>query len=219
MTETPSEFERSFEPGEFYLGKGVGPHPLPWPESSDFAEQLLAEGDRRNITDEYRYLTVEAIRRRLSQSRIPLEVAIENWQHDLNIGSLVRTANAFNLNAVHIVGKKHWNQHGALMTDKYLDIHHHADAQSLRAHADETGRAIIGIENGVEAVPLHQVSLPKNAILLLGNEGLGLSEESLSFCDQVVEIPQWGSVRSMNASVAGGIVIFEWIRQHQLVEE
>ncbi|MEY4323467.1 MAG: hypothetical protein RL410_1248 [Actinomycetota bacterium] len=216
MSQNPSEFERSFEPGEFYLSKGVGPHPLPWPRGDEYDEQLLADGDRRNVADEYRYLTVEAIRTKLAAARLPLEVAIENWQHDLNIGSLVRTSNAFNLNAVHIVGKKHWNQHGALMTDKYLDVQHHPNVKSLRDYADNAGLLVVGIENGVNAIPLHENPLPRNAILFLGNEGSGLTDEGLSACDVVLEIPQWGSVRSMNASVAGGIVIFEWIRQHQL---
>ena len=208
------DFERSHEPGEFYLNTGVGPHPEPLPTGAQYDTELLLSGDRRNVVDEFRYLTVDAIRSRLSTHRITLEVAIENWQHDLNIGSLVRTANAFNVNAFHIVGKKHWNQHGALMTDKYIDVQHHENVESLRQYASRNGRVIVGFENGEGAKLLTETSLPENAIFLFGNEGLGLSQESLGVVDSLVEIPQTGSVRSINASAAGAIAMFEWVRQH-----
>ena len=208
------EFERSHEPGEFYLSAGVGPHPDPLPSGPEYDRKLLLNGDRRNVADEFRYLTVEAIRARLAERRIGLEVAIENWQHDLNIGSLVRTANAFNVTAFHIVGKKHWNQHGALMTDKYLDLMYHVDVASLKSYAQQHNKSLVGFENGEGAVLLDKVALPANAILLFGNEGLGMSEEALAAVDVLVEIPQTGSVRSINASAAGAIAIFEWVRQH-----
>lgn len=212
------DFERSHEPGEFYLSSGVGPHPEPLPQGAEYDQELLLSGDRRNVADQFRYLTVDAIRSRLASRRIPLEVAIENWQHDLNIGSLVRTANAFNVNAFHIVGKKHWNQHGALMTDKYIDLHHHENVESLRKCAIESGKVIVGFENGEGATLLTNSTLPKNAILLFGNEGLGLSPEAISAVDFLIEIPQAGSVRSINASAAGAIAMFEWVRQHSVTD-
>lgn len=216
MTQTPDspEFVRSNEPGEFYVTNGVGPHPLPIPTGPEYDADLLAHGDSRNILDEYRYWTVEAIRENLEQTRNDFEVAIENWQHDLNIGSLVRTANAFNARAVHIIGKKHWNQHGALMTDKYLDVFHHSTVADFKVFV--AARAIVGFEDTENAQDLNSTPLPKSCVLLFGNEGLGLSDEALAVCDKVVAIPQFGSVRSINASAAGAIGMFEWMRQHVL---
>lgn len=207
--------ERSSEPGEFYLGVGVGPHPEPHPVGEQFDPELLSKGDRRNVADEFRYLTVAAIREILASRRIPLEIAIENWQHDLNIGSLVRTSNAFNINRFHIIGDKHWNQHGALMTDKYIDIQHHKNVDDFKQECLGRGFPIIGFENMVNAKQIETQVLPEKCVLLFGNEGLGLSPEALGACDDFFEIAQAGSVRSMNASVAGAIAMYAWRIQHR----
>ncbi|MEN9692635.1 MAG: hypothetical protein RLZZ330_279 [Actinomycetota bacterium] len=207
--------ERSSEPGEFYLGVGVGPHPVPHPVGEQFDPELLKNGDRRNVADEFRYLTVAAIREILATRRIPLEIAIENWQHDLNIGSLVRTSNAFNVNKFHIIGDKHWNQHGALMTDKYIDIQHHKTVEEFKQDCTSRNLPIIGFENMVNAKAIEAQILPEKCVLLFGNEGLGLSAEALAVCDDFFEISQAGSVRSMNASVAGAIAMYAWRIQHR----
>jgi hypothetical protein len=102
-------------PGEFYQVVGVGPHSKPWPTDNHFDPELLEQGDRRNVLDKYRYWKLSAIVADLDTKRHDLQIAIENWQHDLNIGSIVRTANAFNVSAVHIVGKRDWNRRGAIM--------------------------------------------------------------------------------------------------------
>jgi tRNA G18 (ribose-2'-O)-methylase SpoU len=196
--------ERSHEPGEFYVSAGVGPHPEPWPNGDEFDTELLRDGDRRNIVDEFRYLTVDAIRARLAARRSSVHVAIENWQHDLNIGSLVRTANAFNVAAVHIIGNKHWNQRGALMTDKYLEIVHHPDVNAFKSAVLAAGLTVVAFDN-----------VPQDCVLLFGNEGLGLSTEAIAAAEALVEITQFGSVRSINASAAGAIALFEWTRQHR----
>lgn len=207
--------DRSSEPGEFYLGVGVGPHPEPHPVGEQFDPELLTNGDKRNVADEFRYLTVDAIREILKTRRIPLEIAIENWQHDLNIGSLVRTANAFNVNKFHIIGNKHWNQHGALMTDKYIDIQNHQTIEEFKIDCDSRHIPIIGFENVPGAKQIESSHLPKKCVLLFGNEGLGMSDAAISACDEFFEIAQAGSVRSMNASVAGAIAMYAWRIQHR----
>jgi tRNA G18 (ribose-2'-O)-methylase SpoU len=207
--------ERSFEPGEFYQGVGVGPHLEPHPVGAQYDPELLHNGDRRNVADEFRYLTVDAIRKILSARRIPLEIAIENWQHDLNIGSLVRTANAFNVNLFHIIGNKHWNQHGALMTDKYIDLQHHSSVADFAEDCRNRNLPIVGFENIEGAKRIETSTLPEKCVLLFGNEGLGLSDEAIKVCNEFFEIEQNGSVRSMNASVAGAIAMYAWRIQHR----
>ena len=197
-------------PGEFYPPVGVGPHAMPWPVGEQWDPDLLANGDRRNVVDKYRYWTVEAIKNDLDLTRSTLHVAIENWQHDLNIGSIVRTANAFNVAAVHIVGRRAWNRRGAMVTDKYMHVLHHSDASELRAWADAAGVTVVGIEQTSSSMPLEQFMFPENCCLLLGNEGTGLTPAALERCDAVVEINQSGSTRSMNASAAGSIVMWAW---------
>lgn len=205
--------ERSHEPGEFYLFNGVGPHPKPWPAGDKYDQELLRHGDSRNIEDRFRYLTIEAIRAELDRSRQPVEVAIENWQHDLNIGSLVRTSNAFNVNAIHIIGNKRWNQHGALMTDKYMNLHHHVSVADFLEHCEAQELPVIGIDNVPGAQPIESASLPKRCVLVFGNEGLGLTEEAIAGCSASYFITQSGSVRSMNASAAGAIALYAWRQQ------
>lgn len=207
-------FEPSEEPGEFYPAVGVGPHPLPFPTEDYYDEELLAHGDRRNIVDNFRYWKTSSIKSELEKSRSAVEVAIENWQHDLNIGSLVRTSNAFNVRKVHVIGKKHWNQHGALMTDKYLELVHHSSIDVFLQYVNQHNFPLICFENNTESSPLETFTFPQNPILLFGNEGLGISEELLQAADNVVHITQKGSVRSINASAAGAIALFEWQRQN-----
>ena len=201
-------------PGEFYPVVGVGPHPKPWPTGVQYDPELLENGDRRNVLDKYRYWSVAAIVADLNTKRHPLRVAIENWQHDINIGSIVRTANAFNVSSVHIVGKRDWNRRGAMVTDKYLTVIHHPTVADFKNWCDEHKVAIIGIDNVAVSTPIESADFPRECVLFLGQEGAGMSEEAVAVCEQVLAISQYGSTRSMNASAAGAIAMYEWAMQH-----
>ena len=201
-------------PGEFYPVVGVGPHPKPWPTGDQYDPELLENGDRRNVLDKYRYWSVAAIVADLNTKRHPLRVAIENWQHDLNIGSIVRTANAFNVSSVHIVGKRDWNRRGAMVTDKYLTVIHHPTVANFKNWCDERKVAIIGIDNVDVSTPIESADFPRECVLFLGQEGAGMSEEAVTVCEQVLAISQYGSTRSMNASAAGAIAMYAWAMQH-----
>jgi tRNA G18 (ribose-2'-O)-methylase SpoU len=193
---------------------GVGPWPGPWPEDPRYDPMLLAEGDRRNVVDRYRYWTVEAIRTDLDARRHPFHVAVENWVHDLNIGSVVRTANAFNAAGVHIVGRRRWNRRGAMVTDRYLHVHHHPDVGALAAWAAAAELPLLGVDNLPGAVPLETCALPDRGVLLFGQEGPGLSEAARQACSAVLSIAQFGSTRSINAGAAAAIAMHAWIRTH-----
>jgi tRNA G18 (ribose-2'-O)-methylase SpoU len=192
---------------------GVGPHPLPWPEGEQYDKALLAEGDRRNVGDTYRYLTVEAIVADLDTRRQPLHVAIQNWEHDFNIGSIVRTANAFNVAAVHIVGRRRWNRRGAMVTDRYLHVHHHPDEESFLAWLDANDVVAVGVDNIPGSVPLETAELPQHCCLVFGSEGPGLTDTLAAGCAQLVAITQYGSTRSLNAGAAAAIAMYHWARQ------
>lgn len=193
---------------------GVSSCPKPWPDDSRYDPELLAGGDRRNVPDKYRYWTNEAIKKDLGKTRVDLHIAIENYQHDFNIGTIVRSANAFNVRAVHIIGKKHWNRRGAMVTDKYLDIIHHPTIDDFIGSVKD--RAIIAVDNQPGAVNLSQTSLPQKAVLVFGGEGPGLSQEMIAASQKMIMIEQFGSTRSINLGVAAGIVMYEWMRQHVL---
>lgn len=201
-------------PGEFFPVVGVGPHPLPWPTDPWFDPELLEKGDRRNVLDHYRYWSVAAIVADLDTKRHPLQIAIENWQHDLNIGSVVRTANAFNVSCVHIVGKRDWNKRGAMVTDKYLHVLHHPTVADFAMWCRENHTPIIGIDNLPISQQLENYQLPEKCVLFFGQEGAGMSDEGVAVCDVVLAIAQYGSTRSMNASAAGAIAMYAWAMQH-----
>ena len=201
-------------PTEWGESVGVGPWVGPWPEDPRYDPELLASGDRRNVVDRYRYWTLEAIVADLDRRRHPFHVAIENFGHDLNIGTVVRTANAFLAAEVHIVGRRRWNKRGAMITDRYQHLRHHADVAGLLTYAQECGLAVVGVDNGPGARRIETVNLPERCVLLFGQEGPGLSEEARAGAMMTVSIAQFGSTRSINAGVAAGIAMHAWIRQH-----
>jgi len=193
---------------------GVGPWPGEWPAGEQYDADLLAHGDRRNVVDRYRYWTLEAIVRDLDARRHGFHVAIENWQHDFNIGTIVRTANAFLAREVHIVGNRRWNRRGAMVTDRYQHVRHHEDAPALASYLHEQGVTLLGIDNLPGSQPVETITLPRDVCLLFGQEGPGLSEGARAVCDGTFSIAQFGSTRSINASAAAAIAMHAWIRQY-----
>lgn len=197
---------------------GVGPwtseHDTTPPDDPRYDPQLLAEGDTRNVVDAYRYWTREAIVADIDGRRHPLHVAIENFAHDANIGTVVRTANAFAVATVHIVGRRRWNRRGAMVTDRYQHLEHHDTVDALIGWAREHGLAVVAVDNTPGSVPLETADLPRECVLLFGQEGPGVSEDAQRRADLTVSIAQFGSTRSINAGVAAGIAMHAWIRQH-----
>ena len=175
---------------------------------------LVDNGDTRNVTDKYKTWTVAAIKDDLATKSSPLHVAIENYQHDYNIGTIVRSANAFNVAGVHIIGKRHWNRRGAMATEKYLELFHHPDVASFKIWAEANNLEIVGVDNIPGSVFLSDLPFPKAAVYVFGQEGPGLSVEMQGICRDIIAIKQFGSTRSINLGVAAGIILYEWTRQH-----
>ncbi|STD12128.1 putative methyltransferase [Dermatophilus congolensis] len=211
-------------------GVGVGPWPggeVAWPRDAGgevawpYDAALLAEGDRRNVVDRYRYWRHEAVVADLDSRRHGLHVAVENWEHDFNIGSVIRTANAMNVAAFHIVGRRRWNRRGAMVTDRYQHEFHHGDVAALQQWAAQqsdgaggVGIPLIGIDNVPGSVPIETYSLPQRCVMLFGQEGPGLTDAAVSACDVILDIAQFGSTRSMNAGAAAAIAMHAWVRAH-----
>lgn len=206
-------------PTEWGGAVGVGPWTGPWPTDPRYDRELLAEGDRRNVVDRYRYWRLEAVVADLDARRHPFHVAIENFEHDLNIGTVVRTANAFLAAEVHVVGRRRWNRRGAMVTDRYQHLRHHADVTGLLAFAEAEDLVVVAVDNGPGAVPLETVSLPRRCVLLFGQEGPGLTPAARDGAALTVSIAQFGSTRSLNVGVAAGIAMHAWIREHADLSE
>lgn len=194
---------------------GVGPWQGELPTAPHFDPDLLKHGDRRNVPDRYRYWRREAIVEDLDQHyRNELHIAIENIDHDFNIGSIVRTANAFGVQAFHIIGKKRWNRRGAMVTDRYQHEYHHPTPQDFLDWAKENNRFVVAVDIVPGAKPLEHSELPKNAVLVFGEEGAGVSAELLENAQLTVGISQFGSTRSINVGHAAAVVMHYWLRQH-----
>jgi tRNA G18 (ribose-2'-O)-methylase SpoU len=192
----------------------VGPHPEPWPDDPRYDPELLAAGDERNVVDKYRYWLMDAIVADLDLHRHRFHVAVENWEHDHNIGTVVRNANAFMAAAVHIVGKRRWNRRGAMVTDRYQHVHHHRTVEEFMSWAESESLVLVGIDNIAGSVPIESTPLPQDCVMVFGQEGPGLSREMQDAVSIMCEITQYGSTRSINAGVASGIAMYAWLRQH-----
>jgi tRNA G18 (ribose-2'-O)-methylase SpoU len=206
--------EQQPDPSHELTTNGVGPWKGELPSDDRYDPELLTRGDTRNVIDRYRYWRMEAIVADLDEHRHPFHVAIENWQHDMNIGSIVRSANAFGADTVHIIGRRRWNKRGAMVTDRYQHVLHHPDVADFVAWAKERGLPIIAIDNVPGSVIIETFDFPPECVLLFGQEGPGLSREAIAAADAVVEISQFGSTRSINASAAAAVTMHAWVRQH-----
>ncbi|MGV8886292.1 MAG: TrmH family RNA methyltransferase [Microbacteriaceae bacterium] len=206
--------ETSPNPSVELTTNGVGPWVGELPEDPWYDPELLAAGDTRNVIDRYRYWTMAAIVADLDERRHPFHVAIENWQHDMNIGSIVRSANAFAADTVHIIGRKRWNKRGAMVTDRYQHVVHHTDVAAFADWARAESIPVIAIDNVPGSVIIETFDMPERCVLLFGQEGPGLSAEAIAASEAIVEISQFGSTRSINASAAAAVTMHAWITQH-----
>jgi tRNA G18 (ribose-2'-O)-methylase SpoU len=193
---------------------GVGPWAGDWPIGRQYDPELLRNGDRRNVVDRYRYWSRDAVIADLDTRRHDFHVAIENWQHDFNIGTVVRNANAFLAAEVHVVGLRRWNRRGAMVTDRYQHVRHHPTIGEFVAWAAEDDLPVIGIDNLPGSKPMETTVLPRRCVLLFGQEGPGLSATARAACSELFSIAQYGSTRSINAGVASGIAMHAWVRAH-----
>jgi tRNA G18 (ribose-2'-O)-methylase SpoU len=201
-------------PTEWGTSPGVGPWTGPLPDDPRYDEDLLRDGDTRNVVDAFRYMTREAIIADIDRRRHPLHVAIENFGNDANIGGVVRTANAFAVDTVHIVGRRRWNRRGAMVTDRYQRLRHHDTITELLAFAADAGLEVIAVDNVPGSVRLERAALPRNCLLIFGQEGPGITDAAKAGAVRTVSIAQFGSTRSINVAAAAGIAMYAWIAQH-----
>ena len=181
-------------------------------------EGLTAQNDTRNVIDKYKGLSVAEIKDDLDRLRHDFHVAIENFQHDFNIGTIARNANAFNAAGIHIVGRRHWNRRGAMKTEAYMNIFHHETVAEFIGWAKRNNLKLIAIDNQKGSKKLNEIELEKGSILVFGNESDGLSKEMVEACKEMVAIEQFGSTRSVNVGVASGILMYEFVRQNYLTK-
>jgi tRNA G18 (ribose-2'-O)-methylase SpoU len=216
MTEHRPDVAGQAAPGPTEWGEtaGVGPWLGSPPDDPRYDPALLRDGDTRNVVDAYRYWTREAIIADIDKRRHPLHIAIENFGNDANIGAVVRTANAFAVDTVPIVGRRRWNRRGAMVTDRYQRLRHHDTTAELLAVAAGAGLTVVAVDNVPGAARLEHTTLPRDCLMIFGQEGPGITADAKAGAELTVSIAQFGSTRSVNAAVAAGIAMHTWIVQH-----
>ena len=181
-------------------------------------EGLTRQNDPRNLVDNFKGLSVAEVKNRLDRNRLSFHVAIENFSHDFNIGTIARNANAFNASGIHIIGKRHWNRRGAMKTEAYMNVYYHQTVADFVKWSRDNNLQLIAIDNQKGATNLNEVELPSDSVLIFGNESNGISPEMLKECSKMVAIEQFGSTRSINVGVASGIVMYEFARRNYLTK-
>lgn len=171
-----------------------------------------------NVVDKYKNdrltkWTTDLIKKDLQQKAFPYAVCMENLLGDFNLSSVIRSANAFNARAVYYLGRKHYDRRGTVGT------HHYTDVINLKTREDliklKKDYELVAIENTVDtAVNLVDAKYERPPLFILGEEGVGITPETLELCDRFVYIPQYGSVRSLNAAVAGSIVMNDFVTKY-----
>jgi len=174
----------------------------------NFASYVL--GRDLAVRDEYKLLPPEEIKARLDAKRFPFALLAANVAYDFNIGSIIRSANAFLASEVVIYGRRKADLRGAMGAHVYENIVHLPDADALAIHLRECGQTLVCLEDAPGAVPLPEFEWPERPLIALGQEGPGMPEELLAAAAHAVVIPQFGSMRSINVGVAAGIAMYDW---------
>jgi len=178
-------------------------------------EQQINHPDIRNVIDKYKGVSTEEIKRDIKSNSLPFSVLMFNLVHDFNFGSVIRSANALGAREVFYFGEKRFDRRGAVGTYNYIDVNY------LASYADflclKNRYSLVGLEQSSRSVPLNKFNWATDLqpLILIGEENLGLSSDVLDICDHIIEIPQRGSVRSINAAVAASICMFDFISKYE----
>lgn len=171
---------------------------------------------KRNIIDHYAYWTNDAIRADLERKKNlrtnNFSVLCCNWQNDFNIAGVIRNANAFLASRVYVYGRRKYDKRGTVGTHNYMKFSFVKKLEDIKSLLDKY--VPIGIDNVPGAIPINDYKWPKNTLMCFGQESIGLEPEILNLCKDVVYIRQYGSVRSLNASCASSIAMYDWCRKN-----
>ena len=170
--------------------------------------------DKRNVVDHFKYWNKEAINAVLECKAHNFSVAMEHWTRDLNIGSFIRNSNAFAARETHYIGQRNYDRRGTVGTHHYVRLQHHKSVEDFVTLAKEKSYTILAVDNVNGAKAIETYDLPEMSMFVFGEESTGITDKMRQAADDLVYIKQYGSVRSLNAGVASGVVMYEWVKQH-----
>ena len=167
----------------------------------------------RNVADQFKAMPDEEIKTVLKATGYPFAVAFEHWIGDFNMSTGIRNANAFNAKEVFYVGDKKWDRRGAVGVYNYTEIKWLPTIEEFAMLKERY--VIVGLDNISGSVPLSTYHWPKNALMVFGEEGTGLTTGMQELCTNIVHIEMFGTVRSLNCGTASGIAMYDFVRQMQ----
>jgi tRNA G18 (ribose-2'-O)-methylase SpoU len=170
-------------------------------------------GWQANVTDALKGKTTDEIKEQLKQASHPFAVCFEHWIGDFNMGTGIRNANAFGAQEVFYIGDKKWDKRAAVGVYNYTEVQWIPTVEHLKKLKDKY--VFVGIDNVPGSRSIHHYRWPKNALMVFGEEGTGLTLEMQELCEEIVEIPMYGSVRSLNCGTASGIVMYDYVKKLQ----
>ena len=167
--------------------------------------------------DELERKSVEEFRQ---SQKFPVVAILENVRSAYNVGSVLRTADAFLLQAVYTTGYTPYPPHKqitktALGADETVTSKHFISAKEAIEELRQNGFTIYAIEQVKDSILLQdfEVREDERIALLFGNEVTGVEQNTILFCDGCIEIPQMGMKHSINIATAAGIVLWECVKQ------
>jgi tRNA G18 (ribose-2'-O)-methylase SpoU len=171
---------------------------------------------QRNVIDRFKNMPDEEIKKELQRTAHPVAVCMEQWQGDFNISTLIRNANAFNVEKVFYFGRKRYDRRGTVGTHNYTDIQF-LDGGYDQLETLKDQYTFVGIDNNVsqKTFKLGEFDwnmLSKPPLMIFGEEGTGLTQQAIQMCHILVEIPQYGSVRSLNVGTSSGVLLYDYVR-------
>ena len=154
-----------------------------------------------------------------NEQKIPLIVVLDNVRSLHNVGSIFRTADAFLVEAVYLCGITSTPPNAeihktALGAENTVDWRYFEDASQAVEELKNNGYTVFAIEQTKGSTLLPELKLEKDAkyAVIFGNEVKGVQQSVVDMCDNCIEIPQFGTKHSLNVSVTGGIVIWDFFR-------
>jgi tRNA G18 (ribose-2'-O)-methylase SpoU len=166
---------------------------------------------QRNVANHLKEKSEEEIKEVLRQNSHPFAVCFEHWIGDFNLGTGIRNANAFGAGEVFYIGDKKWDRRSAVGVHNYTEVQWIPTVEDLIKLKDKY--VFIGVDNVPGSRSIHNYHWPRNALMVFGEEGTGLTVEMQKHCQDIIEIPMYGSVRSLNCGTASGIVMYDYVEK------
>ena len=185
--------------------------------------------ETRNIIDHYAYWKDDAIRADLDEKRFNYSIVCCNIGNDFNIATVIRNANAFLAKEVVIYGQKKYDRRGTVGTHNYTNFKHVKTVEDLHSYVSNLRLGnnfqdnqdgprmvrLIAIDNVPEAddVNTYEFDPEVHYVFVFGQEQIGIPVNVLNIADDILYIPQYGSVRSINVGCASSIIMNNYCAQ------